>query len=120
MNPGLPQITVASFSGESVSKMIPFTASNQQQFLLLAGTTGGRIIRLDPQTQQSIDVAVGLDEPTSMVLDPLSGSLLVAEKNQISVVSRNQLESGLVSLPAIPGGPAGELTCPQERVHSLS
>ncbi|MDA2933000.1 protein phosphatase 1 regulatory subunit 42, partial [Acidobacteria bacterium AH-259-D05] len=96
--PGVGKILVAPFEGEEITKMIPFEASDGQEFLLLAGKTTGRIIRLNPTTKESKDVATGLDEPTTLVIDSVSGNLLVAEKNQITVVPRTQLESGLVAL----------------------
>ena len=99
--PGVGKILVAAFPGEEIAKMIPFEASNGQEFLLLAGKTSGRIIRLDPLTQEAKDVATGLDEPTTLVIDPVSGNLLVAESNQITVVPRNQLESDLVAFSRV-------------------
>ena len=99
--PGVGPISVAVFPGEEIVKMIPFEASNGQEFLLLAGKTNGRIIRLNPITGESTDVATGLDEPTTLVIDPVSGNLLVAESNQITSIPRSQLESGLVSFSRV-------------------
>ena len=99
--PGVGKVLVSAFPGEEIAKMIPFKASNGQEFLLLAGKTTGRVIRLDPLTQESRDVATGLDEPTTLVIDPVNGNLLVAESTQITVIPLNELESDLVSFSRV-------------------
>ncbi|MEE8348855.1 MAG: leucine-rich repeat domain-containing protein [Acidobacteriota bacterium] len=101
VSPLIGQVSVAQFPGEEITKMIPFKASNGQEFLLLAGKTGGRIIRLNPQTREVKDVATGLVEPTTLVIDPVSGNLLVAESSQIVVIPRSQLEADLVSFSRV-------------------
>ena len=45
---GFVKATLAQFPNEEIVKMISFTASNGEEFLLLAAKTSGRIIRLDP------------------------------------------------------------------------
>jgi hypothetical protein len=117
--PGVGKIQVAAYPGEEIAKMIPFEASNGQEFLLLAGKTSGRIIRLNPATQESKDVATGLDETTTVVFDTVNGNLLVAESSQITVIPRTELESDLVALARgvgdLPGPPqAGALHCRRE------
>jgi hypothetical protein len=89
------RISLASFSNEIVSKMIPFTASDEKEYLLLAGSTTGRILRLDPVSKQSLAVFAGLNEPSAMVVDPVTGNLLVAEKDKITSIPRSALELGL-------------------------
>lgn len=83
---------VATYEGELTAKMIPFTAQGGKEHLLLAGQTTGRIIRLDPATRQSVDVATGLNQPSSLVLDPVSGNLLVAEADRVSIILRSSIE----------------------------
>ena len=83
--------------------MISFVASNGQEFLLLAASTTGTVIRLNPTTSESVVVASGLNEPSSLVVDPTSGDLLVAEKDRVTTVPKDQLESGLVALARIGG-----------------
>jgi hypothetical protein len=75
--------------------MIPFTASDGKEFLLLAGQSGGRIIRFNPGTKESKDVATGLNQPAALVIDRASGNLLVAEADKISIIPRALLEAGL-------------------------
>ena len=91
------KISVANFNNERISKMIPFQASNGREFLLLAGQTTGRIIRLDPLTREMRDVVTGLNEPSALVMDSVTGKLLVAERDRITTVPRLQLESDLLS-----------------------
>ena len=104
VQPGGAKTSLMSFPGEEISKMIDFRASNGQELLLLAAKTTGRVIRFDPLTQASQDVATGLDQPTSLVVDPVTGDLLVAEQSRVSQIPRAQLETGLAARksPAIP------------------
>ncbi|HEY3130293.1 MAG TPA: hypothetical protein VGL91_12610 [Acidobacteriota bacterium] len=92
VSPSGAKTLVASFSNELIPKMIPFTASNGTEYLLLAAQTSGRVVRLNPVTQQSVNVATGLNQPAALVIDPISGDLLVAEADQISVVDKDTLE----------------------------
>ncbi len=85
--PGIPKISLASFPNETISKMISFVAS-----------TTGTVIRLNPTTSESVVVASSLNAPSSLVVDPTSGDLLVAEKDRVTTVPKDQLESGLVAL----------------------
>ena len=94
--PGVGKVTIRDFPGEEITKMIPFSSSGGQEFLLLAGRSGGRVIRLDPLSGESTDVATGLDRPNTLVLDPVTDTLLVAEQTRITSIPRTQLESGLV------------------------
>jgi hypothetical protein len=91
-------VDVKSYGGEEIPKMIAFAAGNGRECLLLAGKTTGRIIRLDPQTGQSVDVITGLDQPTALVMDPGSGDLLVAERTQVSRFGVEELNEGISSL----------------------
>jgi len=99
------KVQIAVYNNENIIKIIAFKASNGRQYLLLAAQTTGRIIRLDPTTKQSRDVATGLNEPSSMVIDPASGDLLVAEKDKVSTIPKSALESDLAS--AADGAPGG-------------
>ncbi|MDA2930597.1 DUF11 domain-containing protein, partial [Acidobacteria bacterium AH-259-O06] len=95
--PGVPKVSLTTFANETISKMISFTASTGKEFLLLAGQDTGRIIRLDPTTLESVEVASGLNQPTSLVIDPNTGDLLVAEQDKVTLIPKAQLESDLVS-----------------------
>ncbi len=98
---GLPA-QVAEFAGEDIPKMIAFAGSDGKEYLLLAGRTTGRVIRLNPQTQQTTTVVTGLDEPVSLVLDPVSvsGDLLVAERDRVTRLAGAELNQGLAGAPA--------------------
>ena len=61
-------------------------------------STTGTVIRLNPTTSESVVVASSLNAPSSLVVDPTSGDLLVAEKDRVTTVPKDQLESGLVAL----------------------
>ena len=101
---GLIKTSLAQFPNEEIAKMISFTASNGQEFLLLAAKTSGKVIRLDPDSGNTRDVATGLDQPDALVIDSQSGNLLVAEQTQITTVPRADLEVGLMaSLRTFPG-----------------
>ncbi|MBI2820693.1 MAG: hypothetical protein HYX74_00580 [Acidobacteria bacterium] len=99
VSPGGSRTSLASYQDEVVSKMIGFTASNGREYLLLAGQTTGRIIRLDPATQRSTDVFSGLVEPSALVMDPVTGNLLVAERERITAIPPSLLNSGLGKAP---------------------
>jgi len=91
---------LTTFSGEKIAKLLPFRAIDGREYLLASGQTTGRIIRFDPVTRQSRDVASRLNEPSALVFDPTSGDLLVAEKDKITTVIRNTLESDLTPAAA--------------------
>jgi hypothetical protein len=102
---GQVKTTFANFSEEEISKMISFEASNGKEFLLVAAKTSGRIIRLDPAIPGvTRDVATGLNQPESMVIDPVTGDLLVADLTQVTTVAKSDLEAGLAVLRLRPGG----------------
>ncbi len=88
------QQSVAVF-GDNIPKMIAFPASDGKEYLLLAGRTSGSIRRLDPQAQTSVEVASGLNAPNSLVIDPVTGGLLIAEADQVSTIAALQLNQGL-------------------------
>ncbi len=88
------QQSVAVF-GDDIPKMIGFTGSDGKEYLLLAGRNSGSIRRLDPQAETSVEVATGLNGPNSLVIDPVTGNLLVAEVDQVSTIPVGQLNQGL-------------------------
>ena len=96
--PGPVKTSLASFSGDEISKMISYTANNGQEFLLLAAKTSGKVIRLDPATGATTEVATGLNQPESMVIDPVTGDLLVAEQDKVTTVAKSDLETGLSAM----------------------
>jgi hypothetical protein len=79
---------------------------------------------LDPATQESKDVATGLDEPTTLVFDTVNGNLLVAESSQITVIPRTELESDLVALARgvgdLPGPPQAVRFTAAERSDGIA
>ena len=95
------------FEGENVQKIIPFTARDGNEYLLASATFSGRILRVNPKTGAFAAVAEGLTSPGTMVLDPLTGDLLVATSTQIVTVKRSALESGVVSASAAALGKPG-------------
>jgi hypothetical protein len=101
--PGPVKTSLADFTGEEISKMISYTANNGQEFLLLAAKTSGKVIRLDPATGAMTEVATGLNQPESLVIDPVSGDLLVAELDKVTTVAKSDLEVGLVQAARLPG-----------------
>ena len=85
---------LASFEG-TISEMVAYQASGGQEMLVLASRTGGQVVRLDPETAFSEEIANGLNEPGSLVMDPVSGDLLVVERTQVTRIARGVLEAGL-------------------------
>ena len=88
------QQSVAQFS-DDIPKMIPYVGVDGTEYLLLAGRTSGSVRRLDPENQISVEVDSGLNAPNSLVIDPVSGDLLVAEADQVSTIPASQLDQGL-------------------------
>jgi len=97
VSPITAQTLVATYADENIVKILPFIAVDGNEYLLLLAQTTGRIIRLNPVTKNGKDVATGLNQPTSMVFDPVSGDLLVVEKDKISTVPKASLQSDLSS-----------------------
>ena len=89
-----PPQSVALFN-DDIPKMISSLAVDGKEYLLLAGRTTGSIRRLDPETGDPLEVATGLNGPNSLVIDPVTGDLLVAEADQVSVIAASQLNQGL-------------------------
>lgn len=80
---------------EEIVKMIEYRASTGRDYLLLCSRNRGRILRVDPTTKTSFEVESGLSQPNSMVIDAVTGNLLVADANQVWSIPRNRLEAGL-------------------------
>jgi hypothetical protein len=80
--------------GDTISKMLPYD-SGSNHYLLLAGQDLGKIYRLDVGSKALATVTSGLNQPSSMALDPTTGNLLVAEAGagQITVISASQIAS---------------------------
>lgn len=93
MTTGVRQ-SIQVLEGERVSKMIPYAAAGKE-FLLMAAQTAGQVLRLDPLTQQLTTIADGLNMPATLVIDPTTGDLLVAEADEISIIPAAQLSQGL-------------------------
>ena len=81
-----------SLTGDTVSKMLPYD-SGGTSYMLLAGRDSGKIYRLEVAGKVLKTVVSGLNQPTSMALDPTTGNLLVAEAGaqQITVVTAAQI-----------------------------
>jgi len=101
-----PALLLKSLPGEDVSKMIGYSASNGPEYLLVS-TSGGRVVRLDPTLSNPplVEIASGLTNPTSMVLDPVSGNLLVVAGSSIVTVAKSAIEKGLVTTLQSDSGP---------------
>ena len=91
-----PRQKIADFTTENIPKMVPFVGVYGREYLLLAASTSGRIIRLDPENQQITDVASGLDAPAAIAINSLTSELLVAEANQIRTITALELNRGLL------------------------
>ena len=87
-------LLLSSFENEEIVNMKPFRAFNGAEFLLLVARTSGKIIRFNPSTQLAKDVIVGLNQPTTAVIDS-TGNLLIAEADKVSIFPRTLLEADL-------------------------
>ena len=92
---GEPVNQVETFSAEDIPKIIEYQAGDGNDYLLMAAKTSGSILRLEPLGSDVQQVATGFDSPSAIVLDPLTGDLLVAESGQVSIVPAPQLNRGL-------------------------
>ena len=81
---------------------MPFNADDGKQYLLLAAQTSGRIIRLNPVSREFRYVVTGLDQPSSLVIEPTTGDLLIVEQDRISTIPRSLLQADLVAQGSIP------------------
>jgi internalin A len=99
--------TSLGFFGE-ISQMISYTATNGKEFLLLTekdsgSFNDGRVYRLDPTTGDRFVIVFDLDQPEAMVIDPVTGDLLVAEQDKITTVPQADLGFGLDLAARMPG-----------------
>ncbi len=97
--PGALPVVVTARVGEDIPKMIAYVGIDDNEYLLLAAKTTGRVIRLEPQTQAMTTVVTGLDEPVSLVLDSVNRDLLVAERDRVTRVAGSELNQGLAGAP---------------------
>ncbi len=97
----LPQgpTALVTLTGKQIVDMASWRSSSSKEFLLLASKNTGEILRFDPDSRQSTQVAKNLVEPAALVVDRVSGNLLVAERDRITTVLKSALESGLRPTP---------------------
>ncbi len=89
---------VRSFSGDEIVKLLPYQPPSGSEVLLLVAKTSGRVLRLNVASSSSVaEIATGLTAPTAAVVDPITGGLLVAEQNQVTLIPAVQLNQGLSS-----------------------
>jgi len=105
--PPATRVSVKQFS-DNIVKMISYPASNGREYILMIGQDSGSLLRFDTQTQQTRVVFNGLNQPTSLVYDPIAGVVLVAEADRIREIGKSFLEAGLSSATGrdpVPGRP---------------
>jgi hypothetical protein len=90
---------LSTLAGKEVVDMAAWRSSSGTEFLLLASRNSGEILRYDPLSKQATQVAKNLVQPTALVVDRVSGNVLVAERDRITTVQRSALESGLRPTP---------------------
>ncbi len=96
---------LVDFGGERISSLIGARDSDGGESLLVAARTSGRLLRIDPLTGQTRELVGGLDDPSALALDPVSGNLLLAESGRVSRVSRFLLEGDSSPGPATLAAP---------------
>ncbi len=87
--------TLLELPGDEIPKMIPYTAGDGDEYLLLAAKISGRVLRLDPRNAQATAVATGLDQPTALVFDPVGEELLVSVEGGVATIPVSQIDAGL-------------------------
>jgi hypothetical protein len=100
---------------DTIAKMLPFVDGGNS-YLILAGHDSGKIYRLDVASKSLATIISGLGQPDSLALDPITGSLLVADAGtgQITIVPRPQILSA-----SAPAGAARAIASPA-RVAAFS
>ncbi len=88
---------LATLVGKEVAKMISFTADNGLEYLLMSATNTGQVLRVDPASGAALEIALGLDQPTTLALDPATGDLLVAESEEVTSIDSAALNAGLTA-----------------------
>ena len=88
---------------DEVSKMIPFTGEDDQEYMLMSAPNTGRVLRLDPVTGAFATVVEGLNQPTALALDVINGDLLVAEETEVSSIPLASLNVGLAGSVSLTG-----------------
>ena len=90
-----------TFDGE-IAQIVPFSGRDLREYLLLLDATFGNLIRLDPETQATRTIISGLQDPRALTQDPITGDLLIADADQVIIVSRFSVEEDLIpaSVPA--------------------
>jgi len=87
---------VRSFTGDEIVKLLPYQPPSGSEVLLLVAKTSGRVLRLNVASGSAVvEIATGLNAPTAAVVDPITGGLLVAEQNQVTLIPSVQLNQGL-------------------------
>ena len=124
-----PRHRLLTYSGQ-IAKILGFQVTTNTQtgtvkdYLLILDKSNGKVLRYDPAAAGSspAEVISGLDQPNSMVLDPSTGDLLIAEASFISSHPRSLLTSGITSLRVsqptrdVPRQIAGNLTSPPQGI----
>ena len=87
--------TVETIVDQEVAKMIPFESADGGEHILMSATNTGHVLRLDPGSGAITEIALGLDQPTALVLDVIDGGLLVAEATGVSSIDSASLNIGL-------------------------
>ncbi len=97
---GSTPVAYYTVTGDTISKMLPYDLGGTS-YLLFAGRDSGKIYRFDVAGKNLKTVISGLNQPTSMALDPSTGDLLVAEAGaqQITIVTPAQIAAA--SAPAL-------------------
>ncbi len=88
---------VAQLPGQQIRGLLSWRALDGKEYLL-ATTSAGRLVRIDPRTGQSVVLLEGLTNPGKLSLDPLTGNLLVAEAAFLSRFPAFALNHGLGAL----------------------
>ncbi len=90
LGPGLQSEQLALLADERVSALAPVVLA-EGEFLLAAGLASGRLLLIDPDDSAVTTLVSGLNAPQGLGLDPLTGGLLVAESDRITLLSRGSL-----------------------------
>ena len=80
---------------DTITQMIAFLARDGREYLLFCASESGTVQRLDPTSGETTIVASGLNAPQAIAFDQFSDTLLIAELDEVSAISRSAAEEGL-------------------------
>ncbi len=86
---------LASFPNDEISDLEVLRADDGNDYVLISAKGSGRLIRL-ASDQQTEEVVTGLNEPSFVEINPVSGQLIVADADGLLEISSVRLQADLI------------------------